>query len=221
MRQLQAFEKRAAVEVRDLPIKDMLNRYPDETQPPPVKSPFYQQYGVLVTTEQVYDDAGLSGSTLPSEADTMRVIRYQAALIRARERAVKSLREMRKERGSQALREPVAPVIDRAAMRRNAGSGHATLLSAPFNLHAWNKLDDVADEARRMQEAELRGQPLTEDAPADQTKPKTLSVDEIRRSLYRGINGCEMPEESEEMPATPERLSRLAHSGPKRPVAGA
>jgi hypothetical protein len=209
LRKLHMFEKRAAVEVRDRPITQLLNRLHDEQQPPPVKSAFYEQYGVLVTTEQVYDDSGLNAITLPSEADTMRIIRYQAAIIRARERAVKSLREMRKERGQHAVREPVAPVIDRVAARRNAGRGHATLLSVPFNLHAWRKIDEVGEEAYRMREAELRGQLVGEPAENYQTKPKTLSPEEkdrrLKASLYEVFGIGEPPAGSETAPEDPKK----------------
>jgi hypothetical protein len=97
LRRLHKFENLAAAEVRGGPITQLINRNPEEDEePPPGRSAFYLQRGMLATTEQVYDEAGLSGISLPNEADTMRVIRYQAAIIRTRERAVKSLRERRK-----------------------------------------------------------------------------------------------------------------------------
>ena len=52
----------------------------------------------MTTAEQIYKHAGLDAVTLPNEKDTARVIRYEAAINRTRERAVASLREMKKAR---------------------------------------------------------------------------------------------------------------------------
>ena len=207
LRRLQRFEQRAAAEVSDRPIREMLNRYPDEEHPPQIKTSFYLQYGVLVTTDQVYDDAGLNQLALPSEADTMRIIRYEAAIIRTRERAVRSLREMRKERGQRAVREQVAPVIDRVAKRRNADCGHATLLPEMFSVNAWRKFEEIGEEARRIQEADLRGYPAAQDAYVDQTKPKKLSAEErdrrLKQAMYDVFGIGEPPAASEKAPIDP------------------
>jgi hypothetical protein len=201
LRRLHKFENLAAAEVRGGPITQLINRNPEEDEePPPGRSAFYLQRGMLATTEQVYDEAGLNGISLPNEADTMRVIRYQAAIIRTRERAVKSLRERRKERGQRAVRESAPPAIDRAAARREASRGEATLLPAMFSVNAWRKFGEVVDEGVKMHEAELRGQMVGEEAPTDQTKPKTLSPEEkdrrLDRALYDVFGIGEPPEQS-------------------------
>jgi len=215
LRRLHKFENHAAAEVRGGPIRELINRYPEDEQPPPGRSAFYLQRGMLATTEQVYDEAGLSGISLPNEADTMRVIRYQAAIIRTRERAVKSLREMRKDRGRRGVREPAPPAIDRAAARRDASGGEATLLPAMFSVNAWHKFEEVVDEGLLAQEAELRGQMVREDKPADQTKPKDIDIEDMKRGFYRAMYGREMPEESAETPATPEKAPDQAPEQPK------
>ena len=205
-RRLLTFENRAAFQVRDRPVTALVNNPHDHAG---WRTAFYLQGGKLVTTDQIYDAAGLSGITLPDEADTMRVIRYEAAINRTRERAVRSLREMRAaRRGASAARAELAPAVDRAAARRNASREEAMLLAPLFSINAWNKFAEIQEEADRAREQELRGQLHGEDPETDQTKPKKVITDEIiddmRRSMYRGINGREMPEEPPEDAAQPE-----------------
>ena len=205
-RRLLTFENRAAFQVRDRPVTALVNNPHDHAG---WRTAFYLQGGKLVTTDQVYDAAGLSGITLPDEADTMRVIRYEAAINRTPERAVRSLREMRAaRRGASVARAEFAPAMDRAAARRNASREEAMLLAPLFSINAWNKFAEIQEEADRAREQELRGQLHGEDSEADQTKPKKVITDEIiddmRRSMYRGIYGREMPEEPPEDAAQPE-----------------
>jgi len=204
-RRLLTFENRAAFQVRDRPVTALVNNPHDHAG---WRTAFYLQGGKLVTTDQVYDAAGLSGITLPDEADTMRVIRYEAAINRTRERAVRSLREMRAaRRGASSARAEFAPAVDRAAARRNASREQATLLAPLFSITAWNKFAEIEAEADWGREQELRGQLHGEEPEADQTKPKKVitaeTIQNIRRSLYRAINGREMPEESQDNAAQP------------------
>ena len=205
-RRLLTFENRAAFQVRDRPVTALVNNPHDHAG---WRTAFYLQGGKLVTTDQVYDAAGLSGITLPDEADTMRVIRYEAAINRTRERAVRSLREMRAaRRGASAARAELAPAVDRAAARRNASREQAMLLAPLFSINAWNKFAEIQEEADRAREQELRGQLHGEDPETDQTKPKKVItaeiIDDMRRSMYRGIFGREMPEEPPEDAAQPQ-----------------
>jgi len=204
-RRLLTFENRAAFQVRDRPVTALVNNPHDHAG---WRTAFYLQGGKLVTTDQVYDAAGLSGITLPDEADTMRVIRYEAAINRTRERAVRSLREMRAaRRGASSARAEFAPAVDRAAARRNASREQATLLAPLFSITAWNKFAEIEAEADWGREQELRGQLHGEEPEADQTKPKKVitaeTIQNIRRSLYRAINGREMPEETQDDAAQP------------------
>ena len=145
-RRLLRFENRAAFDAIELPAADIVER--GTNQMIPWKEPLYTEGNQLTTAEQIYKHAGLDAVTLPNEADTMRVIRYEAAINRTRERAVASLREMRKARRGEANpRAEVAPAIDRAAARRNASSAQAKMLSPYFSIRVWNKFAEVYEEA--------------------------------------------------------------------------
>src|SRR5271170_3339321 len=177
-RRLLMFENRAAFDAIELPAAAIVER--GLSQVFPWKEPLYAQNGQMTTAEQIYQQAGLDSVTLPNEKDTMRVIRYEAAINRTRERAVKSLREMKKLRGHSTAREQAPPAIDRVAARRNAGTKQDK--------------EDVLREEERELRAALEGK----NRQTDQTKPKMPSVMDIKRSLYRAWNGHELPEEPEE-----------------------
>ena len=216
---LLSFEGRASFQDRDRPVTQLVNHPYDHDG---WKTALYLQGGKLVTTEQVYDAAGLSGIMLPNEADTNRIIRYGAAINRTRERAVKSLRENRTaRRGMANPRAEVAPAVDRAAARRNASRQDAILLAPLFSIEFWKKLAEVQKEADQAREAELReqlhGQDRETDPETDQTKPKTLTVDEVRRRIYLAIHGCEMPEDPPTEPEKPSADPEKPKTDPDKP----
>jgi hypothetical protein len=205
-RRLLMFENHAAFDVIERSASHEIN-YPLE-KPIPWRDRLYTDGDKLTTAEQIYNDAGLDGITLPNEADTLRVIRYEAAINRTRERAVRSLREMRAaRRGAARPRAEVAPAIDRAAARRNAHGAPAKMLSPCLSVRVWDKLAKVYREAEEEQAEGLRGELRGGEAETDQTKPKKVItpdiIEDMRKSLYRGLYGREMPEESEDEPATP------------------
>jgi hypothetical protein len=213
-RRLLMFENRAAFDAIELPAAEIVER--GTHQPIPWKEPLYTEGDQMTTAEQIYKHAGLDAVTLPNEADTMRVIRYEAAINRTRERAVASLREMKKaRRGMAASRAQIAPAVDRIAARRNAIGTQAKLLSPWFSIRVWKQFREEQEAASEAGHTELRDLMEGEFGENGQTKPKTLSVDEIRRSLYRAINGKEMPEESDATPAAPEKAPDQDPDQPK------
>lgn len=202
-RRLLMFENRAAFDAIELPAAAIVER--GTNQVIPWKEPLYTEGGQMTTAEQIYKHAGLDAVTLPNEADTMRVIRYEAAINRTRERAVASLREMKKaRRGMATPRAHSAPAVDWVAARRNARSAQAKLLSPWFSIRVWKQFREEQEAAIAAGHTELRELIEGDYGETRETKPKTLDVQEIKRSLYRAFNGCEMPEESEPTPATPQ-----------------
>ena len=182
-RRLLMFENRAAFDVFEIPAAEVVNNPPDG--PPRWKEPLYSAGGNLTTAELIYKDAGLDNITLPNERDTMRVIRYEAAINRTRERAVRSLREIQKARGNRAAH-PMAPVIDRVAARRNANATQAKMLSPSFSAQVWNKVADVYDEAATAAEAQFEEWKRTAQSETGETKPKTLA-DMLTPDVVAGI----------------------------------
>lgn len=200
-RRLLMFENRAAFDAIELPAAAIVERGTDQIIP--WKEPLYTEGSQLTTAEQIYKHAGLDGVTLPNEKDTIRVIRYEAAINRTRERAVASLREMKKaRRGMASPRAEMAPAVDRAAARRNARSAQAKILSPWFSIRVWGRFKEEQMDILR-EEEKARRATLEEAGENVQTKPKTLDVAEIKRSLYRAIIGHEMPEETPEETADP------------------
>ncbi len=197
-RRLLMFENRAAFEVFERPASLLVNN-PREYAV--TRDPLYTEGGdKLITAEQIYEHAGLDGITLPNEADTMRVIRYEAAINRTRERAVASLREMKKaRRGMANPREQAAPVVDRAAARRNARGEQAKMLSPYLSMNVWDKFFNIYNEAMSAEDPDLRAELEGAARENGETKPNNAIAaemfDDMRRSLYRGLYGREMPED--------------------------
>ena len=150
-RRLLMFENRAAFDAIEIPAAHIVEHGLDQMIP--WKEPLYSQGGQLTTAEQIYQRAGLDAVTLPNEKDTARVIRYEAAINRTRERAVTSLREMKKARRAMAPAPGIAmaPALDRAAARRNRGAVQAKLLSPWFSIKVWKQF-------REEQEAEIKAE---------------------------------------------------------------
>ena len=150
----------------------------------------------LVTADFVYADAGLDRVTMPSEGDTMRIVRYEAAINRTREKAVAELRERRKARASvkhaATAREQAAPIVDLASKRRNARRSTATLLSPLIATAVYDKFQAIGMDAEIEREAALQAEMYgTRNAPPEtdengETKPKTLR-DMLTPEVVRGI----------------------------------
>ena len=190
-RRLLKFENRAAFDVYEKPAFKVLN---EPLNHEVLREPLYTEGGNLTTAAQIYEHAGLDDITLPSEADTMRIVRYEAAVNRTRERAVKSLREMQDARRGVATgsREKVAPAVDRIAARRNATSAQGKILPLFMSTQVWQKISDIFEEAA---EAEAR-------KPENyQTKPKKVITDEIIQDMVerikRDLSGGGQPKEPE------------------------
>ena len=199
-RRLLMFENRAAFDAIELPAAAIVER--GTQQAIPWKDPLYTQGNQMTTAEQIYKQAGLDAVTLPNEKDTARVIRYEAAIDRTRERAVASLRQMKKARRAVAHTQTFPAAIDRAGARRNATSKQARLLSPWFSIKVWNQfkaeqLSAVVDEDDALRAA-LEG----EFGIVRETKPKTSSPAELNRrvkqEMWRVFAGREAPEETEE-----------------------
>jgi hypothetical protein len=214
-RRLLMFENRAAFDAIEVPNAAIVERGLQQLYP--WKEPLYAQDGQMTTAEHIYKQSGLDAVTLPNEQDTLRVIRYEAAIDRTRERAVRSLREMRKLRGHAAAREQTPPAVDRVAARRNAGTRQARILSPWVTIKLWNQYKKDNEEVDR-EEQELRAALEGKSGQADQTKPKTIDISEMRRSLYRAIYGREMPEDDvEDAPEGPQQGAADAAPGPDKP----
>jgi hypothetical protein len=192
-RRLLMFENRAAFDALDRPAMQLINARDNRAL---MRPSVYLHNDKLVTADYVYTDAGLDRVTLPSEADTMRIVRYEAAINRTREKAVAELRERRKARisgkGAAAAREQTAPVVDLASRRRNARRSTAAMVSPLMATAVYDKFEAIGMEAEIEREAALQAELYgdTEKAPAagenDQTKPKNLS-DMLTPEVVRGI----------------------------------
>jgi hypothetical protein len=206
-RRLLMFETHAAFEVHEQATNAYLSSPREKTAAR--RAPYLMGGGVhphrLCLAENVYQEAGLDRPTLPSEADTMRIVRYEAAINRTRERAVASLREMRKaRRGASSSPQQNVVAIDRKAARRNASRQQVTTISPMVAMRVWNKLSEAGREVvqRELEEAER-------DAVSknDETKPKNLTAAErteiVRKSLREGLSRPVMPDEPEEDPNKP------------------
>ena len=201
-RRLLMFENRAAFDAIELPAVDIVQR--GTQQLIPWKEPLYTEGGQMTTAEQIYKHSGLDAVTLPNEKDTLRVIRYEAAIDRTRERAVASLREMKKARRTMAPHPSaeIAPAVDREAARRNAGAVRAKLPSPWFTIRVWSQFLQEQDSAIAAGDHELRELIEGDFAEKYQTKPKTLTPEEkkrrIKASIYEVFGVGEPPKGSEE-----------------------
>ena len=146
----------------------------------------------------------------------MRIVRYEAAINRTREKAVAELRERRKARmsgkGAPAAREQAAPIIDLAAKRRNARRSTAALVSPLMSTAIYDKFEALGMDAEIEREAALQADLYgvqdgpTETGENDQTKPKNLR-DMLTPEVVRGIMDREIdPDEWRE--AQRKRLAK-------------
>ena len=207
-RRLLMFENRAAFDAIEIPAAAIVDRGTDQLTP--WKEPLYTEGAQLTTAEQIYKHAGLDAVTLPNEKDTMRVIRYEAAINRTRERAVASLRAIKKARRGMAHRGTrTAPAVDRAAARRNTSSAQAKMLSPWFSIQVWSRFREEQEAIILAEEKALRAEMEGSPGENDQTKPKNLTPEEkarrVRQEVWRVFAGCEAPEEPVEGQLTPDK----------------
>ena len=125
-RRLLRFESRAALEDRDRRISRMMDPYREIH-----RQPAYSFNGHSVDLEDILDEAQL-GLDLPSESDCMRVVRYEATIARTLRLALSELRTRQAARMKNREANPDAyadrdVVIDKDAMKLNAGPGHSSL----------------------------------------------------------------------------------------------
>ena len=171
-RRLLMFENRAAFRSCDD------RTYRDLNQPRHGMAPVYVMEGEIAEADEVVDKAEL-GLDLPSERDTMRLIRYEGAVTRSLRNALAQLRAMQQARhASGGATAAIAPrykdrpvVVDARATKRNRGpEGLRVPTRIARHIHA-DKLDymQAEREQRQAQEAARRGN--GESAENYQTKP--------------------------------------------------
>jgi hypothetical protein len=204
-RRLLLFENRAAFDAKEVPAAHIVQNGLDS--PIPWRDPLYTQGEHLTTAEQICKHAGLDAVSIPNEKDTLRVIRYEAAINRTRERAVASLREMRKaRRGLSAPRQEVAPAVDRVAAGRNARSQQAKMLAPWFSLSVWTQFKENFVKSEISQLKEFRAELETlhrEKEQKNQTKPKTFDQAEQERLIKKALDEVFAVPELKIAPATP------------------
>jgi len=126
-RRLLRFESRAAFESRDRRTFNLMNRVrEDELQPR------YTIDGTKLEADDILDEAEL-GLDLPSERDSMRIVRYEGIITRTLKTALSQLNLRQRQRldnrsganaSAYADREVV---VDAGAMKVNAGQTHARM----------------------------------------------------------------------------------------------
>ena len=126
-RRLLRFESRAAFESLDRRTLSLMNRVrEDELQPR------YTIDGTKLDADDILDEAGL-GLDLPSERDSLRVVRYEVTIARTLRTALAQLKERQKERILNRGGENAAAyadrdvVVDGEAMKINAGPTHGRM----------------------------------------------------------------------------------------------
>lgn len=97
-RRMLRFENDAAFRVIERRQRNLIARNPLEDAPP-----VYSVNDEYEQLEGVMEKAGLDGITLPGQADTMLVIRYEAGINRIKERATARLEVLRERRERLAL----------------------------------------------------------------------------------------------------------------------
>lgn len=125
-RRLLRFETRAAFGSRHQRIHHMMRNF-QEDQPLPV----YAFADAKADADDILEEAHL-GLDLPSEGDCMRVVRYEGSITRTMRLALAELRRHQAARKENAAANPSAyadrdVVIDKDAMKLNAGPGHVAL----------------------------------------------------------------------------------------------
>jgi hypothetical protein len=126
-RRLLRFETRAAFAANDRRIHAMMQQsYKDDTP-----QPAYTFDGYKVDAGDILDGAHL-GLDLPDESDLKYATRYEGTITRTLRLALTELRGRQAERKTNAAANPSQyadreVVIDRDAMKLNAGPGHASM----------------------------------------------------------------------------------------------
>lgn len=174
-RRLLRFENRAAFRSRDD------RTYREMNQRLHGMAPLYLVDRDPMEGEEILDQAGL-GLDLPSERDTMRLVRYEGSITRSLRNALAQLKAMQQARHAAGGGTPaaIAPkhedrpvVVDARAKRRNRGPAALRMpVKASFAVHA-KELElaqaERAEEARRGAAAAAEAADTT--AENYQTKP--------------------------------------------------
>jgi hypothetical protein len=182
-RRLLMFENRAAFRSRDDRVYRELN------QPQRGMAPLYVMDGEIAEADQVTQQAQL-GLDLPSERDTMRLVRYEGSITRTLRNALAQLRGMQQARraaGGETVvmmpRYKDRPVIvDSRASKRNRGpEGLCVPTRIARDIHA-DKLDyqQAERERRHAEEAARRDGESTKNSQRSQI---TLKIPRLRRSI--------------------------------------
>lgn len=175
-RRLLMFENRAAFQSRD----DRTFR--EMNSPTRGTHPLYIVDGEHVSGSEVLDEAEL-GLDLPSERDLMKLVRYESSITRSLRNAIAQLKvhqQARRSTGTESTKRAPsykdrAPVVDRAASKRNSGPDARRLSASTSHFaHAYLAERAEAEEAQDRAEAAERGEVVDEpasNAENCQTKP--------------------------------------------------
>jgi hypothetical protein len=149
---------------------------------------------VQLDATDVLEQAGL-GMDLPSEHDTLRLVRYEASIERTLSKALAQLRAHQKARrestkASASYRAPAyadrAVIVDRKASERNRASG-VTPLGAKAGLAAHRKTERTIEAEMAM----LQEEDSADDAEKNQTKPNILEDTEAMARHQRMIESAD------------------------------
>jgi hypothetical protein len=212
-RRLLMFENRAAFQSRD-------NRtFREMNQPERGMAPLYQVEKARQEGTEVLDCAGL-GLDLPSEADTMRLIRYESSITRSLRNALAQLKATQQVRRATedepaATRPPQdrAVVVDANASKRNRGPA-ARRLSVATSLfsHA------MAIREREEEEAEIRAEEAAEAAAAGENGTEGAGAVENNQTKPNTPEDPEALERHQRVMEAADRVLKLRESlAPRRP----
>ena len=158
-RRLLMFENRAAFRSRDD------RTYRDLNQPLRGMAPLYVMEAEIAEADEVVEKAGL-GLDLPSERDTMRLIRYEGAVTRSLRNALAQLRAMQQARRASGDKTAAgAPrykdrpvVVDARASKRNRGpEGIRVPTTITRHIHAEKLEHTQAEREQRQAEETAKG----------------------------------------------------------------
>ncbi len=160
-RRLLMFENRAAFRSRDD------RTYRDMNQRLHGMAPLYVVESAIVESDEVIEQAGL-GLDLPSERDTMRLVRYEGTVTRSLRNALAQLRVMQQaRRASGGETAAIAPryedrpvVVDARATRRNRGPEALRVPTAiALQTHAEDLKYEQAEREQRQATREKTARP--------------------------------------------------------------
>ena len=171
-RRLLRFENRAAFQSCDNRTYDQMNHRERWRNPLYVEEGGREEEKFSIKAHDVLEQAGL-GMDLPSEDDTMRLVRYENSIERTMSKALAQLKAHQKARRESTKASYQAPayadravVVDRKASERNR-----TAKVAPLGATASWKAYEHRDRMRQKEQEELEEEAAAEEAEKYGTKP--------------------------------------------------